>query len=221
LSFGFVFDFDGTIVDSMGHYRRVWEDLLRESGSDEDPAAYLARSTRDNFRQLFGPDLGEEELEAHVRRQAAMSLERIRTEGAMLNEGIRELIRDLRRHGFKLAVATAAERSTVDWTLGKLALAPEFEAIVTDRDVNLGKPHPAVYVEAARRLELDPLRCAALEDSPTGVRAARDAGLYAIGLLGMHSRSALSKAGADWIVGSALELSASRVAEWIEERESR
>src|SRR4029453_2026008 len=54
---GFIFDLDGTIVDTMGYYREVWEELIQEFGADHDPDLYLTRPTRDNVRALMGEQL--------------------------------------------------------------------------------------------------------------------------------------------------------------------
>jgi beta-phosphoglucomutase-like phosphatase (HAD superfamily) len=71
-TYGFIFDLDGTIVDSTAHYRETWAELLDEFGADDDPEVYLGRSTRENFRSLLGGNVAEDELEQHVARQAQM-----------------------------------------------------------------------------------------------------------------------------------------------------
>lgn len=220
LQLGFIFDLDGTIIDSLGYYREVWQELLDEHNSDDDVTLYLVRPTRENFRVLLGDDLAEHELEQHVERQAAMGREKMQTRGVVVNEGIRELVHGLRAGNVKLAVATAAERANVEWTLQQAGLREFFSAIVTDQDVGNGKPAPDIYLKAMKQLGVDASRCAVLEDAPSGVRAAKAAGLRVIGILTTHSRRVLEQAGADKIISSASELSPEDVFQFIERGEN-
>ena len=139
MNLGFIFDLDGTIVDTTVYYREVWEELIREFGADHDPDLYLARPTRENFRELIGGPLEETELEAQVARQAAMGQEKMRERGVQAHHGILELIEALHRRGVKLALATSAERSNAEWTLHALGISNYFDAVVTDQDVERGK----------------------------------------------------------------------------------
>jgi beta-phosphoglucomutase len=208
---GFIFDLDGTIVDSTAHYRETWAELIREFGAEDDPEAYLRRATRDNFRVLLGEDVAEHELEHHVTRQAAMSNTKMRGRGVQAHDGILELVQALHARGVKIALATAAERSNAEWTLEQLSIRQLFEAVVVDQDVARGKPAPDIYLKALERLGVDASHCAVMEDSATGIRAAKAAGLRVIAVVTTHSRRELQQAGADRIVERAIELSADDV----------
>ena len=80
-----------------------------------------------------------------------------------------------------------------------------FAAAVTARDVTHGKPHPEVFLQAASKLNADPINCAVVEDAPAGIQAARRAGMTAIGLTGTAPREELS-AEAHLVVDSLDEL---------------
>jgi len=216
---GFIFDLDGTIVDTTAYYREVWEELIHEFGADYDPNVYLARPTRENFRELLAEAVEEKELEAQVARQAAMGQDKMRARGVQAHHGIMELIEGLHARGVKLALATSAERSNAEWTLEALDISHYFDAVVTDQDVEHGKPAPDVYLEALARLGVRAAGCAVMEDSATGTRAARAAGLRVIAVLTTHSRSALEEAGADWIVERASELGVKDVLQFIGTRD--
>ena len=212
---GFIFDLDGTIIDSLGYYRQVWQELLDECESDHDVSPFLTRPTRENFRILLGDELPEHEMEHHVARQAAMGQAKMQTQGVRVNQGIRELIRGLRAQNVKLAVATAAEPANAEWALQNAGLRDFFETVVTDRDVENGKPAPDIYLEAMYRLGVDTSRCAVLEDSPLGIRGAKRAGIKVIGIVTTHARIEIEQAGADLIVHSANELDAANVIRFI------
>lgn len=211
MQLGFIFDLDGTIVDSTAHYRATWAELIEEFGGDADPEQFLRRSTRDNFRELLGDELDENELEQHVARQAHLGNTKMRTHGVEMHDGIFELLNGLKMRGVKLAVATSAERSNAEWTLNALGIRELFDTVVTDQDVERGKPAPDVYREALRRLNVEPKHCAVMEDSGTGIRAAKGAGLRVIGVVTTHARIELEQAGADWIVDTARELNSEQV----------
>lgn len=212
---GFIFDLDGTIVDSTAHYRASWAELIEEFGTDHDPEQFLRRNTRDNFRELFGGSVTDQELEQHVARQAGMGHTKMRAHGIEMHDGIFELLTGLQAHGVKLAIATSAERSNAEWTLDALGIRDLFREVVTDRDVENGKPAPDVYREARRRLGVETWQCAAMEDSAAGLQAAKGAGLRVIGVVTTHARIELEQAGADWIVDSARQLSAPDVIQFI------
>jgi HAD superfamily hydrolase (TIGR01509 family) len=85
-----------------------------------------------------------------------------------------------------LAVASSSNRPLIDLVLELSGLAPRFRATVSSEEVERGKPASDVYLEAARRLGLAPERCAAVEDSESGIRSAKAAGM---GVLVIPNRS--------------------------------
>jgi beta-phosphoglucomutase len=213
----FIFDLDGTIVDSTAHYRETWAEFIRDFGADDDPDLYVRRATRENLRHLLGENASENEVEQQAARLAQSGNSKMRASGIQAHDGVVELIRDLHAYRVHLALATAAESSNAEWTLEQLGIRQLFDAIVVDKDVAQGKPAPDVYVEAMRRLGTDPRHCAVMEDSTTGVRAAKAAGLRVIAVLTTHSRRELTEAGADRIVDRATELTAQDVIAFIHE----
>jgi beta-phosphoglucomutase len=212
---GFIFDLDGTIVDSTAYYRETWQELLDEFGAEEDPDVFLRRPTRENFRILLGGEADDDMLEEHAARQARMGNLKMRARGVQAHDGMLELIRALHARGVKLAIATAAERSNAEWTLAQLNVREFFDAVVVDQDVARGKPAPDIYLQALQRLQTDAAHCAVMEDSATGVRAAKAAGLRVLAVVTTHSRRELQEAGADKIVERARELRAQDIVEFI------
>ncbi|MGQ0583506.1 MAG: HAD family hydrolase [Reyranella sp.] len=97
-----------------------------------------------------------------------------------LKPGAVELLDFLVARGLPLALATSASRTTVERHLGRTGLYDRFKAFSTRDDVVRAKPHPDIYLEAARRLGVAPGHCIAFEDSNTGLTAAHAAGTMAI-----------------------------------------
>jgi HAD superfamily hydrolase (TIGR01509 family) len=83
---------------------------------------------------------------------------------------------------FPLGLASSSNRQLIDAALQLAGIASCFEATVSSEEVARGKPAPAVYLEAARRLGVDPIHCAAVEDSHGGIRSAKAAGMRVIAL---------------------------------------
>lgn len=100
--------------------------------------------------------------------------------------GAIDAVRRLDEAGYRLAVASSSNRELIDAVLRRLELAALFEATVSSEEVERGKPAPDVYLEAVRRLDLAASRCAAIEDSASGIRAARAAGMRVIAYPNRH-----------------------------------
>ena len=96
-----------------------------------------------------------------------------------MKPGVVELLDFLAGRGLPLAVATSAGRATAEHHLGQAGLLDRFAALATRDDVERAKPHPDIYLEAARRLGVAPERCLAFEDSNIGLEAAHAAGAMA------------------------------------------
>jgi HAD superfamily hydrolase (TIGR01509 family) len=85
-----------------------------------------------------------------------------------------------------LALASSSNRELIDLALDLMGIADRFQATVSSEEVGRGKPAPDVYVEAARRLGVDPTHAAAIEDSHNGIRAAKAAGMRVVAIPNRH-----------------------------------
>jgi HAD superfamily hydrolase (TIGR01509 family) len=121
--------------------------------------------------------------------------------------GSKEFAVRCKAQGLKLAVATSADRVKMEGNLREIGL-PEsfFDACVTGDEVIHKKPAPDVFLKAAEKLGLDPARCLVVEDATAGVQAGRAAGCRCAGITSSYSAGELARAGAEWTVGSLLEL---------------
>ena len=127
--------------------------------------------------------------------------------------GAGEAVRRLADDGYRLAVASSSNRELIDAVLRRLELAALFEATVSSEEVGRGKPAPDVYLEAARRLDVPASRCAAVEDSASGIRAAREAGMRVIAYPNRHYPPAADVlASADVVIDSLDALGSTTVA---------
>ena len=123
----------------------------------------------------YGAGFDIEEYRQHF----SLHLHRLVETGIPHKPGVVELLDFLANRGLPLAVATSSGRKTAEHHLGKAGLLGRFTALATRDDVERAKPHPDVYLEAARRLGVAPERCLAFEDSNIGLAAAHAAGTMA------------------------------------------
>lgn len=172
-----LWDLDGTLVDSYGHWKAAWVEMAGRRGrswteaqSDElvglgllDAAKIIAA----HFDCGDDPELLVDEMVTYV-------VDRLREE-VTWQPGAAELLSAIRAENIPCALVTMSYRSLVEPVLEHLAPGT-FAVIVTGDEVDQPKPHPAPYLAAAQALGLDPGACLAIEDSPTGIASAEAAG---------------------------------------------
>jgi beta-phosphoglucomutase family hydrolase len=180
-----IFDMDGVIVDSNPAHRESWTAFNLRYGletTDEMFHRMYGKRNDEIIRDYFGADLSEEEVAARGRAKEALYREMIadRVED-MLVPGLRPFL-DRYRH-LPMALASNAEPENVQFLLDRAGLRPYFQAVVDGHQVRNPKPHPDVYLLAARLLHVSPQRCVVFEDSPSGTAAGAAAGMTVIGIL--------------------------------------
>jgi HAD superfamily hydrolase (TIGR01509 family) len=212
-----IFDSDGVLVDSEAIHLAVERELLAELGLFYDTETYLSRfvglSNADFFSQLkadyalqsrveFPPDFVDQ-LQNRVWPRIEAELQPI--------EGIAQLVETF---AGKVAVGSSATKDRLLRKLTITDLMPLFAShIYSVDDVERGKPEPDLFLHVAHQLGVQPQRCAVIEDSVNGIRAARAAEMTAIGFIGgSHADSGLRKrlldAGASIVASSHWEIGA-------------
>jgi HAD superfamily hydrolase (TIGR01509 family) len=178
-----IFDLDGVVVDSEQLWDEIREQLARERGgrwSERAQQEMMGMSSVEWSRYMHdvvGLAEPPEEIDAEVVRRLAA---RYREELPLV-PGAREAVGRLAAR-WPLAIASSSNREIIDLVLELAGVADRFAATVSSEEVARGKPAPDVYLEAARRLGIDPDRCAAVEDSHNGIRAARGAGMRVLAI---------------------------------------
>ena len=202
-----IFDMDGVLVDSYRAHLESWQRLARLHGrsvTEEQFAATFGRTSRENILG-FWPDAGEDQIGVWDHQKEAF-YRQILQESFPAMDGANELLEDLHRAGFRLAVGSSGPRENVEVVVRCLRAGKLFDAAVNGMDVDRGKPDPAIFLAAARKLGVAPADCAVVEDAPVGVQAARRAGMVAVALTGTAPAEKLREA--DLVVGSLRDLSA-------------
>jgi HAD superfamily hydrolase (TIGR01509 family) len=182
-----VFDLDGVIVDSEQVWDDVREQLVRERNGRWHVGAQAAMMgmSSPEWSSYMHDELGllesPEEINDEVVR---LMLARYRDFLPLIDGAVDAVLRLAGE--FTLAVASSSNRPLIDAVLNGAGIAGCFAVVVSSEEVARGKPAPDVYLEAARRLGREPARCAAVEDSSNGLRAAHAAGMRVIALPNAH-----------------------------------
>ena len=178
-----VFDLDGVIVDSEEVWDQVREGLARERGgrwSEQAQAAMMGMSSTEWSRYMHDV-VGLPEPPEEINREVVQRMLDRYAHGLPLIDGAVEAVRRLADQ-WPLGVASSSNRELIDRVLEVSGLAPYFRATVSSEEVGHGKPAPDVYLEAARRLGVEPHRAVAIEDSANGIRSAHAAGMHVVAI---------------------------------------
>ena len=174
-----IFDMDGTMIDSMPSHKRSWAEFAQRQGLDVDISEVMRRTTGrtgiECMRILFGrPDMGEDEAMAHVHVKEAVYRELFSPIFAEV-AGFKAFFDHAHARGLKLGVGTAGDRQNQAFAYQHLQMKVAPLTTVGGDEGLPGKPEPAIFLEAARRMGVEPERCIVFEDAPLGIEAARRA----------------------------------------------
>ncbi|MFL5886797.1 MAG: HAD family hydrolase [Thermoleophilaceae bacterium] len=176
-----IFDLDGVLIDSEGMWSAARREVTLSHGGrwpDDAQRTMMGMSTTE-WSAFMHDTLGVEMPPDEIRETVVSRLEQLYRERLPLLPGARETVVSL-GEVWPLAVASSAGRPIIDLVLELAGLADRFAATVSSEEVAHGKPAPDVYLEAARRLAVEPAGCVALEDSSNGLRSAAAAGMAVI-----------------------------------------
>ncbi len=206
-----VFDLDGVLIQTEELWDEVRERFVRERGGRYDAAAQRAMMGMSSLEwsRFIHEELGVDESPEAISAEVARLLEERYRERLPLIPGAVKAVRRLAAR-WPLGLASSSNRSLIDAALRLSGLARCFRVTVSSEEVARGKPSPDVYLEAARRLGVAPERCAAVEDSHSGIRSAKAAGVRVIAIPNpSYPPDDEALADADVVLGSLWELTGS------------
>ena len=178
-----IFDLDGVLVDS----EQVW-DAARRQLTEDSGGRWSESATQDMMgmsstewsrymHEVLGVKMPPEEISAAVVKR----MEELYREHLPLIPGACEAVERVAAR-WPLGLASSANRPVIEVVLELSGLGSFFQTTVSSREVGRGKPAPDVYLEAARRLRVDPVLCAAVEDSSSGILSAHAAGMRVVAI---------------------------------------
>ena len=187
------------MLDTEPLYKFAWQQTSAALGYELDDRSYLkvvGRSIEDGERELVAQFGMGFPLAAFRAGWADLWRQRVDTGGIPLKPGLLEFLSFLDARAIPVAVATSSDHEYAQFSLGKAGLPGRFRVVVTGDQVANGKPAPDIYLEAARRLDVEPARCVALEDSDAGILAASRAAMLALMIPDLKAPSADAAAAA-------------------------
>jgi len=181
---GFLFDLDGTLIDSMPCHHDAWVAWHARRGLALDADAFFAatagRSNDEILADMF-PAASPDERRAMADEKEQLYRGFAATRLALV-AGAQAFVERALRGGLRLAVCTASTPENMAMAFARFPIRDWVETVVSPADGLRGKPHPDIFLEAARRLGLPPAQCLVFEDAPLGIEAARRAGMGAVAL---------------------------------------
>ena len=180
---GVLFDLDGLVLDSERLYTRFWREAAAFYGYDmslEQALGMRSRERENGIRRIksyFGADADY----VSIRQKRIELMDAFLTDHVPEKKpGIFELLDVLRERNIPAAITSSAPLDRIETYLAPHGLYTRFQAVCSARQVAKGKPAPVIYLFGAKSLGVDPKNCIALEDSPTGIEAAFQAGCLSI-----------------------------------------
>lgn len=210
----FIFDIDGTLVDSFEVYQGVFNQCIAyfnaspvSRGALRD---YLAKglSLREIFQRVFPSPIDDATFEA-CREKILRLFKHVEIEGVKSFPGTEELFRSLEDKGIKIGIATGRMSSTKDEWLRfkKLGLHGYISAIVTSREVEQRKPAPDAIIECAKRMGIPIEQCVVVGDTESDIVAAKRAGAIAVAVTtGHEDKETLLRAQPEIVLGNVNDL---------------
>lgn len=205
-----LFDMDGTLLDSMHIWKDIDIEFLGRFGYELPPTLQ---------REIEGMSFRETACYIKDRFHLPPSIEEIMniwnemafqkySEEIFFKEGAFEFVKMLKEKGIRTAICTSNSRELVNAVAEHLGFMPYFDTIITSCEVGAGKPAPDIYLEAAKRVGVEPEHCLVFEDIVTGLTAGKRAGMKLCAVEDVYSadQKEAKKAMADYYVENYLDL---------------
>jgi len=191
-----LWDLDGVIADTGSYHYQAWQDVFQKRGvnfAEEDFMRHFGQRHDTIIRSAFGGSISTEEFDA-VTIEKQENYRRRVTGNIRPLPGAIALIRSLKQHGIKMAIASSAPLENIEIIIRGLDIEDYFQAIAWGTEVAEGKPSPQVFLLAAKKLGVEPGNCLVIEDAVSGIAAAKQAGMKCVAVTNSHPRKILKEA---------------------------
>lgn len=181
----FVFDMDGILLDTESICEKTWIKAGKEFGIQDEKAMELFKkcigTNKNDTLNILRTSLGADFAAQNFMEQTSIFFSEIeKSEGIALMPFAKQTLEYLKGKGYRLALASSTRGPVVTRQLKNASLLSFFESLSTGDKVSHSKPDPEIYKLACKSLNLPPEKCAAVEDSPNGIKSAKSAGLFTI-----------------------------------------
>jgi len=211
-----IFDMDGVLIDSHPVHKKAWVRFLASLGrtvSDQQLDFVLDGRKRNEILTYFLGPLRSEQLAAYGQQKEQFFRGEARQ--VKMIAGVESFLAEVENAKVPMAVASSGSYSRVHLFLQRPLLRNRFAAVVTGDEVSAGKPDPAIFHKAAEAMGAPRAETLVVEDAVAGVKAAKSAGMWCLGIASNGRAHALREAGADVVAPDFRGLSFSDLCETI------
>ena len=191
-----IWDMDGVIADTAPYHFKAWQEVFQKRGvsfTEEDFRRNFGQRNDTIIRNVLGKGLSPSQIDTIAGEKEENFRQRVRQHIKPLPGAIK-LLKSLREHGFKIALASSAPIENIRLVTQGLDINNCFHAIVSGREVKEGKPSPQGFLLAAKKLGVAPENCIVVEDAVAGVTAAKRAGMCCLAVTNTHPKTSLIEA---------------------------
>jgi len=198
---GFIFDWDGVVIDSHAQHEESWQLLFKELGRPMPEGFFKETFGMRNQQIIPGyfdfvqaddtktiAELGD--------RKEVLYREILRRDGIEPLPGVKALLQELKDLGIPTSVGSSTPRKNIETIMEMTGLGDYFSEIVSAEDVTMGKPDPQVFLKAAHKLNRTPAQCVVFEDAFVGIEAGKSAGMKVLAVATTHPIDKLGQADA-------------------------
>lgn len=188
-----IFDMDGVIVDSEPLHHRAYQNLFNEVGIEVSDGLYESFTGKatlpicQTLKQVFNLNESAEALVAIKRKHFKYLFDN--DNSFKLIDGVLELIQDYHENGLKLVLASSASMPNINRIFERFGLDPYFVKKLSGADLKASKPHPEIFINAAKASGFKSEECMVIEDSTNGIKAANAAHIFCVGFDSKHSKN--------------------------------
>lgn len=199
-----IFDMDGVIIDSEPIWRKAEKEafkvysIILTDDMCRSTAGLRLMQVIEHWQKRFGFD--DEAKNNLFKTVHARVIEIINVEGKAF-DGLNELLEKIKNKGIKIALASGSSKLIIETVLEKLGIKKYFDAVCSGDEVECGKPHPQIFINTAKLLNVTVEDCMVIEDSRNGVLAAKAAQMKVIAMPEDDVKSDIVFSLADYKVG--------------------
>jgi len=194
-AFAVIFDMDGTLIDNTPYHYKSWKELFKKHGKgDLTKETYYTEISGvpvfQSIKRIFGHDYDNARLEKLFEEKEEFYRKAYGPHVKAIN-GLESLLTDLKAAGVKMAIATSASITDINFILERIPIRNYFDEIIDSSMVKEPKPSPQIFLKAGEALNTPSENCVVFEDSLAGIKAANSGGMKVVGITTGHTADEL------------------------------